>query len=111
MTFPACPDIGTTDGGTGGGDESNGCIVPLAIAARDEEVDNVRSDLARPNTGDTTRVGEANTADNGSSLQSGSGCAKDEGNGCRGKLLFVALGSARIEGAGVKGLSLPAHPQ
>ena len=41
MTFPACPDMRTTDGGTGGDDESNGWFMPLAIAARDDEVDDV----------------------------------------------------------------------
>ena len=95
VTFPACPDIGTTDGGTGGGDESNGCLVPLAIAARDDEVDNAK-DLTKPGTGEETCDGEANTADRGSSLQSDKGCNKDEDDGCRGGWLAVAAVGSRL---------------
>ena len=88
--------MGTTGGGTGGDDESNGCFVPLALAARDGEVDDVRNDAAIPDTGQTTRDGEANTAGNGSSLQSSSGWTKDEDDGCRGKLLVVAAVGSRL---------------
>ena len=96
MTFPACPDSGTTDGGTSGGDESNGCVVPLAVAAREDEADNVKDNLTRPDTGEVTRHGEANTADKGSSLQSGKGCNKDEDDGCRDGWLAVAAVGSRL---------------
>ena len=96
MTFPACPDSGTTDGGTGGGNESNGCFVPLAIEARDDAVDNAKGNLTRPETREETRDGEANTADRGSSLQSDKGCSKDEDDGCRGGWLAVAAVGSRL---------------
>ena len=93
MTFPARPDEGTTDGGEGRDNESNGCTVPLAIAARDNEVDNVVSDQTKPNTRRTTR---ANTADRGSSLLSGNGWTEDEDDCCRGMLLVVAAVGSRL---------------
>ena len=96
MTFPARPDKGTTDGGEGRDNESNGCTVPLAIAARDNKVDDVVTDPAKPKAGEATRDGEANTADRGSSLQSGNGWAKDEDDGCRGMLVVVAEGSRLV---------------
>ena len=97
MTFPACPDSGTTDGGTGRGEESNGCFMPLAVAAREDEVDNAKGNLAKPDIGEETRDGEANTADRGSSLQSGKGCNKDEDDGCRdGWLALAAVGSRLV---------------
>ena len=96
MTFPARPDKGTTDGGEGRDNESNGCTVPLTIEARDNEVDNVVNERAKPETGETTRDGEANTAGRGSSLQSGNGWTKDEDDGCRGKLLVVAAVGSRL---------------
>ena len=96
MTFPECSNIGTTDGGTGGGGESYGWFVPGAIPACDDEVDNVRNDLTRPDTGEVTRNGEANTADRGSSLQSGKGCKKDEDDGCGGGWLAKAAVGSRL---------------
>ena len=96
MAFPACPDGGTTDGGTGRGDESNGCLVPLAIAACEDEVDNAKGNLTRLKTGEETRDGGANTADRGSSLQSDKGCNKDEDDGCRGGWLAVAAVGSRL---------------
>ena len=83
---PGCPIGGpvkeTTDGGKGRVDERVGCFVPKAIAARDDEIDNVGSGRTRPVAEETTRDGGANMADSGSSLQSGNGGRKDEGNGC-----------------------------
>ena len=91
MTFPARPDKGTTDGGEGRDNESNGCTEPLAIAARDNEVYDVVNDRAKPKTGETTRDG-----DRGSSLQSDNGWTKDEGDGCRGELLASAAEGSRL---------------
>ena len=70
--------------------------MPLTIAAREDEVDNAKDNLTGPETGEETRDGEANTADRGSSLQSGKGCKKDEDDGCRDGWLAVAAVGSRL---------------
>ena len=70
--------------------------MPLTIAARDDEVDNAKDNLAKPDIEEETCDGEANTADRGSSLQSDKGCNKDEDDGCRGGWLAVAAVGSRL---------------